>query len=861
MLNKILIFSSIVFLFISFQSCEQEERHNFTSHKLLKLKHGPADEFFRQRMDPNGNLSIEAYIKGLKEAKSKNSLNARSITGFDDEWTVQGPGNLGGRINTIAVNPDNENIIYTGFSLGGAFKTIDKGENWEPIFDNQLFSAIGDITIDPNDSNTIYLGTGDPNIGAFPSVGDGLYRSEDAGETWTNIGLVDQRIISRVIVNPNNSNIIFAATMGLPFVENNERGLYRSIDRGQTWEQVLFIDDSAGVIDLVINPQDPNIMFAASWERIINNRQSSIFGENCNLYKTTDGGDNWTELTNGLPIGPSVGRIGLAICESQPNVVYAQYSNDNALFDGIYRSNDNGDSWFQIPTSSINAYGGLPLGGFAWFFGQIRVSPTNPDDLYLLGVELWRTQNAGQTWDQVDFSTGDITVHPDKHDLVYLSDQSILLGTDGGMYLSNNNNLVWTDMENIPTSQFYRVGYNPHQPNTYYGGSQDNGTSSGNSQNINNWDRILGGDGFQPAFDTENPNRYFAEAQTGFIRITLDGGTEFFSATYGIDFNEIRNWDMPYFISAHNNNKLFTGTNRAYRSISEVPEWTAISPVLTKIPSGLPRHRSISTINESPIIDDLIYVGTSDGNVWYANLNDSPTFILINNQLPDQYVTDVAGSYVDPNRLYVTHSGYRDNDNLDRIHRSDDMGATWIDISSNLPEVAINEMLIIPNTEDNVIFLATDVGVYGTIDAGESWDRLGTNMTIIPVYDLVYNEINNELVVATYGRSIQTYDLSNIANPDVEVSVAQVQNNSIELLKVFPNPANEQITVSYNNIDPNQTSDISIISLDGKLVKTIKQIGSKQVNQIVDISGLSSGQYYVKVKAKQAIQSVGFVKQ
>jgi len=257
----------------------------------------------------------------------------------------------------------------------------------------------------------------------------------------------------------------------------------------------------------------------------------------------------------------------------------------------------------------------------------------------------------------------------------------------------------------------------------------------------------------------------------------------------------------------------------------------------------------------------LIYVGTSDGNVWYANLNDSPTFILINNQLPDQYVTDVAGSYVDPNRLYVTHSGYRDNDNLDRIHRSDDMGATWIDISSNLPEVAINEMLIIPNTEDNVIFLATDVGVYGTIDAGESWDRLGTNMTIIPVYDLVYNEINNELVVATFGRSIQTYDLSNIVNPDVEVSVAQVQNNSIELLKVFPNPANEQITVSYNNIDPNQISDISIISLDGKLVKTIKQIGSKQVNQIVDISGLSSGQYYVKVKAKQAIQSVGFVKQ
>lgn len=857
------IFPVLFSLFVLFIfSCNTKEvTHEPTDR--LDAKHGPSEQFFLQRMDPSGNFSVKGYSKGLAEAQADAALLYRSADGFDNEWTVQGPGNIGGRINTIAVNPDNEDEIYTGFGRGGIFKTIDNGTNWFPILDDQKFNSIGDITLDPNQSSTVYVGTGDPNISGFPFIGDGLYRSEDSGETFINIGLEETRIISKVVVDPSDSDRIFAATMGLPFEKNNDRGLYRSEDRGATWDQVLFLSDSTGIADLIINPQNPQVMYAAGWDRIRNNVTSIVNGEGAKIFKTIDGGDTWNLVEGGLPNDVPNGRIGLAICESQPNVIYAQYANTSNRFEAIYRSDDAGENWYAIPTDPYdNFLGESPLGGFAWYFGKIRVSPTDPDDVYLLGVDLWRTRNAGQEWFLASPPWWQYSVHADKHDLVYLSDESVLLGTDGGMYLSDKDNNDWIDIENIPTNQFYRVAYNPFQPDLYYGGAQDNGSTGGNATTFNEWSRIYGGDGFQMAFDPNNENRFFVETQNGDINITLDGGQEFFGATDGIDNDDPRNWDMPYFISSYDSEKMVTGTDRLYVGRGEVPFWTPVSEVLTDGEVSSNRYPNITAIHESPIQEDLIFVGTGDGNAWVGNLNDFDSFSSISDQLIDQYITDIAGSDTDVNRVFVTHSGYRDNDNLARIQRSDDLGQNWVDISSNLPDVAINEILIMPASGDSIIFIGTDAGVYGTTDAGADWERLGTNMVILPIYDLVHNVAKNELVAATFGRSIQTYDLDPIYQPElIDVAVAPAISTSIEKLKVFPSLARQQITIEYSNIEPLRNSEIAIISSAGQVVKSLIDIDDRAVSKTIGIDNLPAGQYFVKVKVRHAVLSSTFIKQ
>ena len=861
MKNTLSVLTASLFIILICFGCE-ETKQDISFKGKLDAKHGPSEEFFLQRMDPEGKFALKAYTQGLKEAQIDASIQTRSMNGFDQEWTVQGPGNLGGRVNTLAVDPIDEDIIYAGFALGGVFKTENAGQSWKPIFDDQVFSAIGDIAIDPNDSNTIYVGTGDPNISGFPSIGDGVYKSEDAGDTWTHIGLTEQRIISEIIVDPRNSDRIFAATMGLPFERNNERGLYRSDDQGNTWKQVLFLSDSTGVSDIVMHPLNTDIIYAAGWDRIRNNTESLVSGKGAKIYLSTNGGDDWQILEGGLPNTEYNGRIGLSICTSSPNVIYAQYAGQDNFLGGIYRSDDFGTNWTSLPVDpDLVFYGSRPLGGFAWYFGKIRVNPNNPDDLYLLGVDLWRSKDGGISWNLVSPLWWTYEVHADKHDLVFLDDESILLGTDGGIYKSDKDNFSWEDLENIPTNKFYRTAYNPHQPDWYYGGAQDNGSTGGNTNNINDWPRLFGGDGFQPAFDTDDPNRYFFETQRGNISGTLDDGAIFERAMDGIDELDPRNWDMPYLISTYNNNKMILGTNRIYKSETVFPFWNVMSPDLTDGPQGTTRNGTITAIHESPIQEDIVFVGTGDGNVWKGDLANYGNFEKISDGLIDQYVTDVAGSYVDIDRIFVTHSGYRDNDNLDRINRSDDGGQTWYDISGNLPEVAINELLIMPATGDSIMFVATDAGVYGSVDAATTWERLGTNMTIIPVYDLVYNEFKNELVAATFGRSIQSYDLTDILNQDdVDVSVFTPNNDAIERLKVFPNPAIDEISIEYTNIEPNRTSEIAIISADGKLMKLIEKVEGTNVLHKVDLNNLPSGNYFVKVKVRHSILSAGFVK-
>jgi len=827
------------------------------SKNRITKKHEPSDEFFIQR-SVDGRLSIEAYVNGLKQAK-QNALT-RAIDGFDQEWTTQGPGNIGARVNTVAVNPQNENIMYAGFSAGGVFKTTDGGNSWVPIFDDQALLSIGDIVLDPNDPEIVYVGTGDVNIPGLPFIGDGLYRSEDGGANWVNLGLEQTRIISKIAIDPTNSNKIFVGTMGLPFERNNDRGLYRSTDNGNSWDQVLFISDSTGVSDVIIDPDNPDIIYAVGWDRIRNNIESLISGQGARIFKSLDGGFNWSILEGGLP-NEEHSRIGITMAGSNSQVLYAEYLDSTFQLDAIYKTSNGGVSWQPIPTDTTTNLNPNALGGFGWYFGKIRVNPQDEDDIFLLGVDLWRTTNGGQWWERAAPQWWWYEVHADKHDLVFTPSGSIVLATDGGLYKSDLSTDEWEDIENIPTTQFYRVAHNPHNSDFYYGGAQDNGSTGGNVDGINEWARIFGGDGFQMAFDPDDPLRFFAEYQRGNIMLTLDGGFDFNLATDGIDPADRRNWDMPYFISPHNRETLYTGTYRVYQGDGIFPFWFPISDDLTDGTEEAHRSHNITAINESPLLEGLLYVGTGDGNVWRKD-EGSFDWVSISASLPDMYVTDVYPSSSEEDVVYVTYSGYRDNDFSPRIFRSEDRGNSWESISSNLPDLAINQLLVYPDFGDSILFVATDGGVYGTVDQGTEWERLGVNMPTITVLDLAFNDVKNELVAGTYARSIMSYPLDSITSMDT-TTIVSTNNLNAEIknsLDVYPNPANDYINIQLGNIEPGRDFEIVILNSSGQLLYHKKGSGD-QGSYEIDISDWASGIYFVKAKMRHGILSKKFSKQ
>ncbi len=716
-------------------------------------KHGPADHFFLQRSYPDNQFSQKAFLKGMKTVKEQEAQRSSS-PGFDTDWETQGPGNAGARVNALLVHPTNTDIMYLGYSGGGIFKTTDNGQTWNPIFDDQPYLAIGDMAFHPNDPETIFVGTGDPSITGFPFIGNGIYKTTDGGSTWTNIGLSETYIVSKIIIHPSNPNIIYAGTMGLPYERTNDRGLYKTTDGGQTWDKVLFIDNQTGIIDLVIHPTDPDILFAGIWTRIRNNQESTLTSFGHKVYRTIDGGANWQPLANGLPIGNG-GRISLSQSQQNPNTFFACFTSTSHQFSGLYKTTDNGEVWTEIANENT-AFVNTCMFGFGWYLGRLRVNPNNEDEMFVLGVPLVSSIDGGVTWGEAAPNN----VHVDNHSIAFPSDGSVVLGNDGGAYRRLPGVSNWQDIENIPATQVYRVGYNPFKPDTYYGGFQDNGTQSGNSGTINNWIQIRGADGFQTAFNPDDSLNFYAESQNGGIGVT-NNGVNFSNGTSGIIGSERRNWDMQYFISPHESNTLYTGTFRVYKTTSRASDWDPISPDLTDGIVFAPQFHTISTLDESPLSQGRIYVGTTDANVWRTT-DDGDNWEEIKEGLPERYVTSIKASPIFEETVYTTLSGYRDNENTPYVFRSENGGDTWENIAGDLPPVAINDIIILPGHQDSVLIIANDAGVYASLNSAENWERLGGNFPTIPVYDLVYNEISNQVVAASHGRSILSFDLDNI---------------------------------------------------------------------------------------------------
>ena len=839
LIRFIFLIISVVVFFYFFHN---QESTNIPSIALQEnpgviAKHGPADHFFLQRSYPDNKFSQKAYLKGMQQVQGQ-ALQRSTNPGFATDWTTEGPGSAGARVNAVLVHPNDPGTIYLGYSGGGIFKTTDNGTTWNPIFDDQPYLAIGDMVFHPDDPETIFVGTGDPSITGYPFIGNGIYKSTDGGNTWTNLGLSETYIVSKILIDPANPDIIYAGTMGLPFERTDDRGLYKSTDGGQSWNQILFINNSTGIIDLVMHPANPDILFAGIWTRIRNNQESTLTSFGNKVYRSMDGGISWEPLANGLPFNNG-SRISLSQSQQNPNTFFACFTNASFQFSGLFKTEDNGDSWTEI-ANTFTPFINNSMFGFGWYLGRLRVNPFNDNEIFVLGVPLISSLDGGITWGEA----APDNVHVDNHAIAFASDGSVILGNDGGAYRRpSGSTTFWEDIENIPATQVYRVAYNPFEPDTYYGGFQDNGTQSGNASSINNWTRIRGADGFQMAFNPDDSLNYYAESQFGGLAVT-NNGNNFRGGTNGIPPADRRNWDMQYFISPHESNTLYTGTYRVYKSSNRANNWETISPDLTDGIIFSPGFHTISTLDESSLDTGRIYVGTTDANVWRTT-NDGDSWEEIKQGLPERYVTSVKASPVFSETVYTTLSGYRDNENTPFVFRSENGGTTWENIAGDLPPVAVNDILILPRHQDTALVVANDAGVYASLNAGTNWERLGGNFPTIPVYDLVYNEKNNQLVAGTHGRSILSFDLSNIGLsesvkitgtirdwqdlpiPGVKISVTQPTipdqvtgpDGSYDLSKLPANTESCEINLSKNTRANNGLGVLDVILLQRHLLE------------------------------------------
>jgi photosystem II stability/assembly factor-like uncharacterized protein len=812
-----------------------QRKKKYPIKKEMDFLNKPNEHFYAQRAYPLSQFDIAGYEQALAQVDVFwNENEARG----NATWQVEGPNNIGARINTVAIDSKNENVMYIGFSDGGVWKTTDKAKTWTPIFDAQNFLSIADIEIDPNNSNTLYVATGDPNISGYPSIGDGLYKSTDAGKTWKNIGLSQTRILSKIRVNHQNSNIVYAGAMGVPFIKTADRGFYKSNDGGTTWKKTLFVSDSTGVIDMVVNPQNANIVYVATWDRIRNDKVSVVSGFGARIYKSTDAGENWSLLNAGLPQG-KFSRIGLSMAPSDPNTVYSVYVGQDLAINSIYKTTNAGVKWDSVATFAKK----LPtdvLRNFGWYFGKIAVHPTNPDDIFLLGVDLWRKKSATADWEMATPDWFFYEVHADKHDLVFTKNNSLILATDGGLYRSDDNAQSWADIENIPCTQFYRVETSPLRVGEYYGGAQDNGTTGGN-KTTDEWPRLWGGDGFQARFHPTDPNIYFYESQNGSIYGTFDDGDNFFPASDAIDETDRRSWDMPYFLSKYDPTKMYSGTFRAYKgyydpTTKDTPLWDPISPDLTKGNIYGDRFHNITTIEESPDVKGLIYVGTSDGNVWRTD-NDGVKWEKINIGLPDRYVTKILP--LKNGEVIVTFSGYRSNDFTPHIFLSSNKGLTWKSIAGNMPNIAINDVCVVPinNSKSKYkIAVATDAGVYETFYANYTWNVMGSGMPKIKVYSIIYDNATKNFVAGTFARSLMTLPYT--------PNTTSVVTPSIAGANIFPTVTSDFFTIKS---EKEEIVSVDIYDLQGKLMWSEK---NNFLEKNITVNNLPSGMYVVKVKAK-----------
>ena len=707
-------------------------------------------------------------------------------------WQFIGPTNVSGRMTDVdVVPPKGQNYtIYVAGASGGVWKTVNEGTTWEPIFEHAPSTSIGDVTLAPSDPNIIWIGTGEANIFRSSMAGTGVYKSMDAGKTWNYMGLAKTHTIPRIVIHPKNPDIVYVAGSGHEWTNNEERGVYKTVDGGKTWKKILYIDEKTGAIDLVMDPGDPNTLYASTWQRIRlkwNDPRNEADYTGSGIFKTTDGGETWKPINNGLPEAKFRGRIGLDLCAKKPNVVYAFVDNyepagkaeegeadsygrpKGGVIRGatIFRSDNSGETWRQV--SEQNDYMLRLSATYGWVFGQMRVDPNDENKIYVMGLALHVSEDGGKTFRRLR------DMHADHHGLwIDPGNSNYLVDVnDGGVAISYDGGENWrTFYNNLPLVQFFNVMYDMAEPFRVYGSIQDHGSRRGIVDLSRGRDKIPavkfegapGGEGSSHAIDPLDPDIVYSAGFYGNISLAdlKTKNRKSIVPKPAKDEAKYRGqWVAPFIISPHNPRIIYHGMNYLFRSLDRGDTWEKISPDLTyndpkKI--GDISYQTIFTISESPLKFGLIYAGTDDGRA-HVTKDGGLTWKEISKSLPKRWISRIVASAFDEATVYMSQNGKRDDDFAAYLWKSTNYGKTWQDISGNIPCGPINVVREDPKNK-NILYVGTDIGAYVSIDGGEIWNVLSNNFPSTFVHDIVIHPRENIAVAATHGRGMYALDVS-----------------------------------------------------------------------------------------------------
>jgi photosystem II stability/assembly factor-like uncharacterized protein len=719
------------------------------------------------------SLALVAAVAGLPIlAQAQVQIESATFAGL--RARPIGPAVMSGRIAGMDAVASNPVVVYVATATGGVWKSKDGGITFEPIFDDHT-QATGAVKIDPSNTDVVWVGTGESWVRNSVSVGDGVYKSTDAGSTWQHMGLEDSERIARIVINPQDGDNVFVCATGHLWNSNEERGVFRTKDGGETWDKVLYVDENTGCSDITIDPHAPNVLFAGMWEF---RRWPWFFnsgGPGSGLYRSIDGGDTWQELRNGLPEG-ELGRVSPAIAPSKPNLVYAIVEAEET---GLYRSNDMGSTWEEINTS-------FNVQVRPFYFAYIVIDPQDPEKLYKPGLSLTVSTDGGESFTNMFSSGFGGGPHSDHHAMWINPDRTneVILGTDGGVYFSYDGGTTWRLSKAIPVSQFYEISYDMEVPYNVYGGLQDNGTWRGPSRApggvmAKHWDLLNGGDGFHVFVDPSDPDYIYVEYQGGNLsRITKSTGESKQIKPFSDDEeNELRfNWNTPIHVSPNNPGTLYVGAQYLFRTRDRGNSWDQISPDLTtndpdkqkqEESGGLTtdnstaeNHTTIYTISESPANQSVIWVGTDDGNLQVTR-DDGGSWTNVARNVPglprNTWVTHVEASRYHEGTAYVTFDGHKTGDMTPYVYRTSDFGESWESlVTENLEGYALVIEEDIENR--NLLFLGTEFGLWISIDSGASWARYETDFPKVGVRDLTIHPREHDLVIGTHGRGIWILD-------------------------------------------------------------------------------------------------------
>lgn len=692
-----------------------------------------------------------------------------------------GPALMGGRIADIAVSPQDKSTWYVAVGSGGLWKTTNSGISWTPVFDSQSAYSIGTVTIDPNNPEVVWVGTGENVSGRHVGWGDGVYKSTDGGKSWKRMGLDRSEHIGKILVDRRNSDVVFVAAEGPLWSSGGDRGLYKTTDGGETWQLVLEIDENTGVTDVELDPSDPDVLYAAAYQRRRHIWSLLAGGPKSGIYKSTDNGESWRQIKKGLPRG-DMGKIGLAVTPADPSIVYATIEADNKER-GFYRSTDKGESW-----EKRNSY--ISNGTGPHYYQEIEVSPTNPDLVYQMDVFLHVTRDGGKTFDYLGNGR---EKHSDNHALWIDPDNGkhLICGTDAGLYESFDEGTTWRHFSNMPISQFYKLGLDNSEP--FYnivGGAQDLGTLIGPSRTMNvegvrnrDWYVPLGADGYDSVFDPEDPNIVYMEIQQGLLH-RLDRRSE---EVLNIqpqpgpnDPPERWNWDSPIQISPHNNERLYFGSQRLWRSDDQGNSWTPVSKDLTTNQNryelemigrvwssdalydngAMSKYATLTAISESPKVEGLLYTGSDDGLIHISE--DGGNNWRKSGTLPKvpklSFINDVEASSHDPGTVFAVADAHKIGDFSPYIFISNDRGRSWRSIAGDLPEGNIVWVIKQDHEDPNLLFIGTEFGLYFSPNMGVNWIKLGNGVPTISFRDIELHQRDDDLVGATFGRGFYVLD-------------------------------------------------------------------------------------------------------